>query len=170
MRRACRAGARTGGLDSRCAKRRGTFSGLISSQYLGRPVIPSVHRHARAGERSLPRTPPPSASLRSRSRNRRVRPAAPPATWPARNRRHSPNPGAHASIRFGQSEIVGPSLRAVLGLIQSFIPYTSRSVGTIHDTSDSASTPTDAGKPGKHRPCRMCSTNVNRCTTRGRVC
>ena len=46
---------------------------------------------------------------------------------------------------------------------------TSWSVGTIHGTSNIASIPTDANKPGRHRQYRRCSRHENRCTTKGRL-
>jgi hypothetical protein len=46
---------------------------------------------------------------------------------------------------------------------------TSWSVGTIHGTSNIASIPTDANKPGRHRQYRKCSRHGNRCTTKGRL-
>ena len=46
---------------------------------------------------------------------------------------------------------------------------TSRSVGTIYGTSNIASIPTDANKPGRHHQYRKCSRHENRCTTKGRL-
>ena len=46
---------------------------------------------------------------------------------------------------------------------------TSWSVGTIYGTSNIASIPTDANKPGRHHQYRKCSRHENRCTTKGRL-
>jgi hypothetical protein len=46
---------------------------------------------------------------------------------------------------------------------------TSWSVGTIYGTSNIASIPTDANKPGRHRQYRRCSRHENRCTTKDRL-